>query len=584
MDPLEEIKKRLDIVDFINAHVPLTKAGRNFKAPCPFHSEKTPSFIVSPERQIWHCFGACNEGGDIFKFLMKWDNVSFGEAAKILADQAGVRLSATAYKDKAFEKKQLLFAINQLAADFYGFLLEKHGLGEKARAYLRSRGVSTKTIKHFQMGYSPNSWDSLLKFLRKKGFGEEEIQTSGLAIRSERNSYYDRFRGRLMFPLTDIRGNVLGFGGRILDPDKKEAKYINTPETPVYHKRENLFGLHQARKTIKDHNEVILTEGEFDTILAHQNGYTNTVAIKGSAVTPDHLRTIKRLANKLVFALDMDVAGNEAVRRGILEAEKFDFQMEVLTIEGGKDPADVFTQNPLAFKEYYKNKLTIYEFIINSALSKQDMTTIYGKKAVVDETLPYLHNIFNPILRDHYLKYLADKTEIPLETIKRSASQFQRKQQKKAEQNFRELKKEKRKREELVEEYLVALILQTDKPKALFDQTSQTLAKEDYYQASTYHLVEKAREAYQKSGDEFQKTLPGELPTELVETYDKGYLLELPFNEEMNWDKEIKKIVLSIKKYSLKRQLSNLVEKDQKELVNQSLKALNEVDKALSVL
>jgi DNA primase len=248
MDQLEEIKRKIDIVELINSYVPLKKAGRNFKALCPFHSEKTPSFMVSPERQIWHCFGACNEGGDIFGFLMKIENLDFGEAVRELAKKAGVKL--TRYQPSEEERsKQLLYEINHLAAEYYHFLLLNHPFGKKALDYILGRGIKKDSLVLFKIGFAPDDWRSLQAYLvNKKGYKAQDLERVGLVIKTQKGDFYDRFRGRLMFPLKDYHNNVRGFAGRLLDPQAKEAKYVNTPETFIYHKSELLFGLSEAKE------------------------------------------------------------------------------------------------------------------------------------------------------------------------------------------------------------------------------------------------------------------------------------------------------------------------------------------------
>jgi len=586
MDQLAEIKKRIDIVEFINRHVPLQKAGRNFKGLCPFHSEKTPSFVVSPDRQIWHCFGACNEGGDIFKFLMKWENLTFGEALKILAQQAGVKLDRGVYTDQDWDKKQRLLTINQYATDFYQFLLEKHKLGERGRKYIEDRGVNLKTAKHFYLGYAPRSWSALLNFLRKKGYGEAEILSAGLISKSQNNRFYDRFRARLMFPLMDMRGNILGFSGRVMDTSTKggkEMKYVNTPETSIYHKRENLFGLAQAHKEIRDKNEIILVEGEFDAILAHQYGYRQTAAIKGSALTRDHLRLIKRLTNRLVFALDMDEAGQKAIKSSIEEAEKYDLQMHVVNLKSGKDPADIFKNQPNKFTEFYKNKQTIYEYLMDFYSKGQDLQTVYGQKTVIEKMLPSLANIYNPILFDYYLKLLCKKTSTEVETIKKAIFNFRNKakQKQKYEKEFKTVNKKNA--EEALENYLLAILVQSKEQETLVKMVEKTLEKADFYSPAVFKLFELVKKIIAQKQNKVIETLEKNLPSELTDAFNRGFLYELTRNE-IDYKKEIKRVVLKIKKHSLKKQLKNLASLDKQEDLKNKLKTLREVEKSLSVI
>jgi DNA primase len=579
---LEEIKKRIDIIDFLGRYITLKKTGQNFKALCPFHSEKTPSFVVSPDRQIWHCFGTCGEGGDIFKFLMKWDNISFPESVEILAKESGVTIKLDAIGDKVYDQKRRLFSINELASDFFNFIFEKHAVGELARKYIAKRSVSNSTVRLFHIGYSPQSWDSLLKFLLKKGFNQQEINAAGLIIKTQDGRYYDRFRGRLMFPLKDIRGNILGFSGRILLPKDTDAKYINTPETTVYHKRENLFAIDKAHQAIKKNNAIILMEGEFDVMLAHQYGYANTVAIKGSALTQEHLRLIKRLTNRIIFSLDMDPAGNEAVKRGIEEAEHFDFEMEAIEIAGGKDPADILAADPGQFKLFYKHRVPIYEFLIANALRKHDITSVYGKKEAIEEMVPYLYNIYNPILIEHYVKMLSEKTGTTTDTIKKTIDTYRRNLFKKRVFTPVAQKTIVKKQDDMVEDYLLALLLQTSETRAILDNIALYLVKEDYHNAATYLLIQEIRAAVSSHGEGFKNTLNSSVPAPLTELYNKVLLLELP-SGDINWKKEGLTTVLGIKRKSLKKQIKEgLVDNDSKASV--AMKSLNEVEKALSIV
>ncbi|MFA6005335.1 MAG: DNA primase [Patescibacteria group bacterium] len=582
IEVLEEIKKRVDIIDFLGRYITLKRTGQNFKALCPFHSEKTPSFVVSPDRQIWHCFGTCGEGGDVFKFLMKWDNVSFPEAVEILAKEVGVTIKLDTAGDKVYDQKRRLFAINELASDFFHFIFEKHAVGEKAREYIAKRSVSTSTIRLFKLGYSPQSWDSLLKFLLKKGYSHEEINAAGLIIKTQDGRYYDRFRGRLMFPLRDIRGNILGFSGRILVPKDTDAKYINTPETTIYHKRENLFAIDKAHQAIRKNNEIILMEGEFDVMLAHQYSYPNAVAIKGSALTQEHLRLIKRLTNRIVFSLDMDPAGNEAVKRGIEEAEHFDFEMEAIQIEGGKDPADVFATDPGQFKAFYKHRVPIYEFLIGNALRKHDITSVYGKKEAIEEMVPYLYNIFNPILIEHYVKMLSEKTNTTPDAIKKTIDTYRRNLFKKRSFTPTAQKTVVKKQEDMVEDYLLAMLLQTNETQEILNTVSTHLIADDFHSAAAFLLIQEIRKAFGTHKDRFKEALDAQVPAPLVDLYNKAMLVELPAGE-VNWKKEISTTVLGIKRKSLKKQIKEGLVNDENKAA-MAMKTLKEVEKALSIV
>src|SRR3989344_8691466 len=367
---VEEIKKKIDLIQFINTFIPLKKTGRNYKSLCQFHQERTPSFVVSSDRQIWHCFGACQEGGDVIKFLMKWENITFIEALRELADKAGVKLKKVDFEDKLWKKKERFIGINTLAAEFFEYILHKSQFGEKARQYLKYRSLDAKISKKFQLGYAPLSWDSLLNFLKKKKYDQNEIFESGLLVKGDRGNFYDRFRGRLIFPIKEARGNVIGFSGRTFEESAKEAKYINTPETFLYHKRETLFGINLAKEAAKKENNIILVEGEFDVISHYQHGIQNIAAIKGSALTREQLMFLKRFTDTITLALDSDLAGEEAMKKGIDEAEILEFNVSIASFDFAKDPDEAVRKDPVKFKKALKNSLPYYDFIINISQKK----------------------------------------------------------------------------------------------------------------------------------------------------------------------------------------------------------------------
>ncbi len=426
-NPIEEIKKKIDIVEFIGSFITLKKAGRNYKAVCPFHQEKTPSFVISPERGIWHCFGACGEGGDVIKFLMKWENITFIEALRELAKKTGVKLNKISFEDKIWQKKEKYLGMNQIAGEFFHYILKKTAFGKKASQYLKNRALNQSIIDKFQLGYSPSSWDSLKLFLKKKKYEEEEIMENGLLIRSERGSYYDRFRGRLMFPLKDGRNNILGFSGRILDEKEKEAKYINTPETPIYHKRETLFGINLAKEEIKKKQNAFIVEGEFDMIIPYQFGFSNFVAVKGTALTNEQLMLLKRYTDKITLMMDTDPAGIESIKRGIDEAEKFDFEIRVVTIDYAKDPDEALKKDQTKFKKLIAKPMPIYDFLIETAKKKYPEETAFAKKKIGEEIIPMIEKITNPIVRTFYIKKLSNVLDVSEAVIENLVNQLKRK-------------------------------------------------------------------------------------------------------------------------------------------------------------
>jgi len=409
MTDIEEIKSRLDIVEVISGYLRLTRAGRNFKALCPFHNEKSPSFMVNPERQIWHCFG-CGEGGDIFTFVMKMDGLEFKEALKLLADRAGVKLKN--FNPKESGQKARVMEITKISTRFFQECLKVKG-GKKAKEYFASRGLENETIENFKLGYAPNSWNLLSDFLKKKGFKDKEIFLSGMSVKKDRGGYYDRFRHRLIFPIANLSGEIIGFSARAMPgADEKSAKYINTPETPIYNKSSVLFGLDKAKLAIRKKDKCILVEGNMDVIMSHQAGVENVVAASGTALTSEQLRVIKRYTDNLALAFDMDKAGQAAAKRGIELALQEELDVSVIAIPEGKDPADTVKNNPKEWIEAAEKSQPVMDFYFDQAFSKFNPQDVRGKKEIAKEMLNVIGKISNKIEQAHYLQILARRLEI----------------------------------------------------------------------------------------------------------------------------------------------------------------------------
>src|SRR4030042_4268403 len=315
MGVVDEIKQRVDIVEVASEYIPgLKKAGRNFKALCPFHPEKVPSFYVFPERQSWHCFGACGMGGDVFSLVMKKEGVDFGEALRLLAQKAGVSLTPK-QGDEREETAERLKKINEADAEYYHHLLLQSPEARWTRSYLGQRGISDKTIEEFQLGFSPDSWEALRGELTEGRYPGGELVSAGLLVEKEQGGTYDRFRNRLMFPIRDIAGRVLGFGARVVDDSL--PKYLNSPQTAVFDKSNSLYGIDRAKSGIRKQKLAVVVEGYIDVLAAHQFGFNNVVASLGTALTERQIGIIKKLTKSLVLALDADTAGEMATLRGI---------------------------------------------------------------------------------------------------------------------------------------------------------------------------------------------------------------------------------------------------------------------------
>jgi DNA primase len=411
---VEEIKNRLDIVEVISEYVPnMKQAGGNWKGLCPFHNEKTPSFMVSKDKQIWHCFG-CGEGGDVYSFVQKIESMEFPEALKILAKRAGVVLH---YEDKSLtNQKTKLLDILDAAARFYHQNLLSAPEAAAARQYLfGKRGLTEETVEKFFLGFSAESWDATLKFLYSKGFNEKDIFLAGLSVKKEKGAgYYDRFRGRIMFPIRDVHGHVVGFTGRVMpEAEKKEnagGKYVNTPQTLVYDKSRVIYGLDFAKQEIKKENLAVMVEGNMDVIASHQAGFKNVVASSGTAMTLDQVHLLKRYSDNLAISFDADLAGGAAAVRGIDVAlrEGINVKVIMLSPEVGKDPDDYIKKDPNLWKEAIGNAMAFMDYFIKKTLSGLDLRKIDDKKKAARLLLGELIKIPDKVEQTYYLEKLAN--------------------------------------------------------------------------------------------------------------------------------------------------------------------------------
>ena len=425
---VEEIKQKLNIADVINRYVPLKKRGHHYIACCPFHGEKTPSFTVSEEMQIFKCFG-CGKAGDVFTFLQEYERVDFREALEELAKLAGITLVKSSLVDHQESKKKLLIEINSQVAKFYNYILLSHPLGKDALAYVTNRGITLETIKTFNIGFSPDDSKHLSNFILKKGYKIDDLISTGTFGKSNYGpGLYDRFNGRLTFPLPDYRGHIVGFSGRILPSSKNPnlAKYINSPETEIYHKSHMLFGLNLAKEAIRQENSVIVVEGEFDMISPYQSGFKNFVALKGTAFTQDQLQLLRRYTDTLILALDSDFAGNNAARKSIELADSMEFDIKVLTLgDKYKDPDEAIRADPEFFKSQLSKATDVWDFILQSQLKIHDINTVKGKKEVLAVVLPFLVKIKNSVTKSDYFKKLANEINSSEESIYEEARKIE---------------------------------------------------------------------------------------------------------------------------------------------------------------
>ncbi len=420
MSVIDDVKQKIDIIDIIGQHITLTKSGRTFRGLCPFHGEKNPSFYVYPEQQSWHCFG-CNTGGDVFSFIMKKQGIDFSEALRELAQKAGVTIPSKFEPGAESEERQKLYQVNQAAALYFHSLLNSPA-GEKARSYVEKRGFKDETVKNFQLGYSLNSWGELKKYLAEKGYSEKEMLDGGLIIEAEDKKSHDRFRHKLMFPIADARGRVIGFGSRVLDDS--QPKYINSPQTPVFDKSGNLYALNLAKEAIREQGLAVIVEGYMDVITAHQNGFTNVVASMGTSVTDRQVNTLKRITKNITLALDADAAGEEAMLRGVEFENALGAEVKVVILPQGKDPDDVIKEDPQAWPKLLAGALPVVDFTFNMVASKLDLTTAKDKSLAVEKLLPILAEIKDPIRQAHYLQKLAGLVQVSERSVEAALSRL----------------------------------------------------------------------------------------------------------------------------------------------------------------
>lgn len=412
-DEVQQIKDKIDLVSFISQYLELKKSGRNYKGLCPFHNEKTPSFMVSPQLQIFKCFG-CLEGGDVIKFVMRREGLQFREALEELAPKAGVKLRQYSLPAPEESRRERILTINSLAAQFYHYLLTTHKVGGPALAYLRKRGLKAEMLKKFLLGYAPNTRDSLVRFLAKKNFSDSEMVEAGLALIPERGGLlFDRFRSRVVFPLFDVRGRVIGFTGRLLKNSGDLAKYVNSPETPVFRKGEYLYGLNLARPSIKKAGRVILVEGQMDLISNVQAGVENVVATSGTALTPSQVQLLAKVAKAVVFCFDEDQPGQSALERAAEICEKEGLVSFVAKLPGGvKDPDEAVMRDADGWKKSLDHPIPLYDYLLDFYTQGVLGSDSLGKRFAVEKLLPVFSRVASSVQRSDLIKRLAQRLDL----------------------------------------------------------------------------------------------------------------------------------------------------------------------------
>lgn len=553
VDSVEEIKNRLDLVEVVKDYIKLKKAGANYQAVCPFHSEKKPSFFVSPSKQIWKCFG-CGKAGDMFAFVQEIEGADFPEALRILARKAGVELERISPEIRG--KKNELYEICELAVKFFQKQLES-STGQKAKEYLlNDRKISKDSIKKWRLGYAPDTRKGLINFLTSRGYDRGEIQRVGLTIKSREGELCDRFRGRIMFPIFDLHSQAIGFGGRIFENEKDEsekeglakAKYINTPNTPLYDKSRILYGLDKSRVVIRKGSACILVEGYIDVILSHQAGIENIVATSGTALTPYQLNILKRYSDNLLLAFDMDIAGDTATKRGIDLAQRKGFNIKVLLMPQEHDPADIISQEPEQWKEIINKARDILEFYFETTLNKFDKTTLEGKKGISKTLLPVIKRIPNEIVRFHWIQRLANELKVKEESIEKELNKVRIETRESGKDEEAVRQEPSKDRQEILEDQLLFLILQDpENIKALEDKDIELLSPD------TVQLLSVLK-SYNLDFDILKRELTPELFQKI-----KLVSLEVEVREKIEGiEKEIHECLKQIKSFRLKRELGRI--------------------------
>jgi len=607
MQPSEEIKARIDIVDLIREYINLQPAGVNFRAKCPFHREKSPSFIVSPEKQIYHCFG-CGKGGDIFSFLMEMEGINFVEALRILAPKAGVTLKRQ--DPKLISERNRIMDIMDISRRFYHKTFLESPYAKNARDYLLERGLKNETIEEWQIGFSPDSWEVLVNFLKGKGFKENEIFLAGMIVKSEKsNRFYDRFRGRIMFPIMDVNSNTVAFSARV-SPEKEESekmgKYINSPQTPVYDKSKILFGLDKSKMAIKSEDLAIIVEGQMDVISAHQAGFKNVIASSGTALTREQIILIKRFTNNLAFAFDQDMAGINAVDRGMGIASQLEMNIKVIEVPDGKDPDECIRNNPDAWNLAVKKAKLMMEYYFDKYLRELDANDVEDKNKAVQLMIPKIYRLGNKIEQDHWLKKLGERMDIDESRLKEVLRKIKNPEPVVQKENDLPLAKPQIKtKEEKMSEILNALLI---KFSPLLEYTLKYLDLEYlsgeenkgiYRKLILYYnniIVNQGQEKTSARDNDFRNWLKGEneqnadlnsKPENQLNFFDKLVILgdeefyNLDFEEAKN---ELIKILKLLKKEYLNkrmRELEKLIAQAEKESDANNLQTLMEEFKNL---
>ncbi len=562
MSDVERIKERLGIVDVVSSYIKLEKAGMSYKARCPFHNEKTPSFHISPERNLYYCFG-CGAKGDIFTFVQDLEGLDFQGSLKMLADKAGIEL--TGEKVGSRDAREKLYKIMEKASIFYSSELSRN---DDAKKYLNQRGISGKTIKDFRIGLAPSSWTNLYDHLIKEGYEATDIDKAGLIKKSNKEEgssgrFYDRFRNRIIFPISDSAGRIVAFSGRALDKGDKIAKYINSPETILYNKSDVLFGYDKAKQHIKKAKMCVLVEGQIDLILAHQEGFPYSVAVSGTSFTGGHLNRVRRLTDNLVIAFDRDKAGVLSMSKTARMALGMGMNVRTVLLPEGKDPADVLLENKKLWTSLINNSKHVIEVFLEQIAKNSPDQRKYWLQ-VERHVLPLISSMSNKIDQAHFISRVHNKTEIPEESIREELSKIEKQIEKKEDRVIINKGEEKEfiTRKESITRALKAIVLWQAGSKKPFIEADKLRTRIDllYGSKQDYELdavdlqelifqIEKVYESKDKLKTDIEELLLG-LEEEILKLELQSITRKIKETEESNNPIEKKKLMERHKKLS----------------------------------
>lgn len=576
--PVQKIKERLSIEDVVSSYIKLEKSGSNFKARCPFHNEKTPSFFISTERGTYYCFG-CSAKGDIFSFVEEFEGLDFRGALKMLADKAGVPLEN--YNKEEESEKDRLYRAMEVATIYFSSNLTQN---KEVLDYLKSRGLNEESIKNFRIGYAPLDWRLLYDHLKGKAFSDSELEHAGLAKRSDKSvgqsSFYDRFRGRVMFPINDSSGRVIAFSGRIFIDDGKSAKYLNSPDTPIFNKSSVLYGLDKAKDSIRKNNFSILVEGQMDLVLSHQAGFRNTIATSGTALSDStmdrenvisNLGLVRRLSPNIVLAFDSDKAGFNASGRAGKIALSLGMDVKVAALPKGVDPADLISQKGAeSWKTAVRDSKHLIEFLLDKVLEESNGDMRKVGREVKEKILPYISNLDSSIEKMHFIKKIADATSITESALKEDLGKIVVEQRVSVENDILKVVESQKFRKDYIERRLLGII---------------------FWQKAQKNLANQAL-----NPDELLEELANILNTNIGELIDKSkenkedlvYEAEIFYGGDIDLQKDVGELLSNLKEEYLKEELSRkmqelhmIEEKKDQERATEILIQINEINKKI---